>query len=156
MTEELEHPDARNLLACATLVRLAYNGSDGFPRVIPIGFHWNGHDIVVCTATTAPKVKALSSRPNVAITIDDGDTPMDAKALLVRGLARVDIVEGVPDEFVAASAKALDDDYVAEFERAVRSTYKEMARISIEPVWARFYDFGAGRIPSFLTEPAGP
>ena len=67
-----------------------------------------------------------------------------------------DIVEGVPDEFVAASAKALDDDYVAEFERAVRSTYKEMARISIEPVWARFYDFGAGRIPSFLTEPAGP
>src|SRR6266542_251315 len=44
---------------------------DGFPRVIPIGFWWNGTDIVVCTAPTAPKVKALGERPNVALTIDD-------------------------------------------------------------------------------------
>ena len=70
ITEELEHPGARNLLDSATLLRLAYHGSDGFPRVIPIGFHWNGNQIVVCTAATAPKVKALSSRPNVALTID--------------------------------------------------------------------------------------
>ena len=34
ITEELEHPGARNLLDSATLLRLAYNGSDGFPRVI--------------------------------------------------------------------------------------------------------------------------
>jgi Phage integrase family len=66
ITEELEHPGARNLLDSATLVRLAYNGSDGFPRVIPIGFYWNGNQIVICTAATAPKVTALSSRPNVA------------------------------------------------------------------------------------------
>jgi hypothetical protein len=33
--------------------------------------------------------------------------------------------------------------------------YDQMARISIEPVWARFFDFGAGRLPSFLTKPAG-
>ena len=79
ITEELEHPGARNLLDSATLLRLAYNGSDGFPRVIPIGFYWNGNQIVVCTAATAPKVKALSSRPNVAITIDVGDTPTEAK-----------------------------------------------------------------------------
>jgi len=67
ITEELEHPGARNLLDSATLLRLAYNGSDGFPRVIPIGFYWNGNQIVVCTAATAPKVEALSSRPSVAI-----------------------------------------------------------------------------------------
>ena len=30
--------------------------------------------------------------------------------------------------------------------------YPQMARISIEPQWARFYDFGAGRIPSFLSK----
>jgi hypothetical protein len=35
VTEELEHPGARILLDSATLLRLAYNGSDGFPRVIP-------------------------------------------------------------------------------------------------------------------------
>jgi hypothetical protein len=113
ITEELEHPGARNLLNSATLLRLAYNGSDGFPRVIPIGFYWNASQIVVCTAATAPKVKALSSRPNVAMTIDLGDTPTEAKALLVRGLASVDIVDGVPDEYVAASTKALGADQAA-------------------------------------------
>ena len=154
-TEELEHPGARTLLASATLLRLAYNGSDGFPRVIPIGFHWNGNQIVVCTAATAPKVKALSSRPNVATTIDVGDTPTEAKALLVRGLASVEVVDGVPDEYIAASMKVLGADRVAEFESQVRAMYGQMARISIEPVWARFFDFGAGRMPSFLTKLAG-
>ena len=107
ITEELEHPGARNLLASATLLRLAYNGSDGFPRVVPIGFYWNGNQIVVCTATTAPKAKALSSRPNLAITIDVGDTPAEAKALLVRGRASAEIVDGAAEEYLAASAKAM-------------------------------------------------
>jgi hypothetical protein len=100
-------------------------------------------------------VQALSSRPNVALTIDVGDTPTEAKALLLRGLASVDIADGVPDEFLAASTKALGADQVTEFERQVRSTYGQMARISIEPVWARFFDFGAGRLPAFLTKLAG-
>jgi hypothetical protein len=100
-------------------------------------------------------VKALSARPKVALTIDVGDTPTEAQALLVRGLARVDIVDGVPDEYLAASRKALAADQLAEFERQVRSLYDQMARISIEPVWARFFDFGAGRMPSFLTELVG-
>lgn len=155
ITEELQHPGARSLLDSATLLRLAYNGSDGFPRVIPIGFHWNGNQIVVCTAATAPKVQALSSRPNVALTIDVGDTPSEAEALLVRGLAGVDIVDGVPDDYVAAATKALGADQVTEFERQVRSMYDQMARICIEPVWARFFDFGAGRMPSFLMKLAG-
>ena len=150
ITEELGHPGARNLLDSATLLRLAYNGPDGFPRVIPIGFYWSRNQ-----AATAPKVKSLSSRPHVAMTIDVGDTPTEAKALLVRGLASVDIVDGVPDEYIAASAKVLGADQVTEFESQVRSMYAQMARISIEPVWARFFDFGAGRMPAFLTKLAG-
>ena len=155
ITEELDHPGARDLLASATLLRLAYDGSDGFPRVIPIGFHWDGSRIVVCTAATAPKVKALSSRPNVAVTIDVGDTPAEAKALLVRGVASVDIVDGVPDEYLAASKKTMAGDQLEGFERQVRALYDQMARISIEPAWARFFDFGAGRMPAFLTKLAG-
>lgn len=154
-TEELEHPGARKLLDSATLLRLAYNGPDGFPRVVPIGFHWDGNEVVICTATTAPKVKSLSARPQVAMTIDVGDTPAEAKALLMRGLARVEIVDGVPEEYIAASRKAFDADQVAGFESQVRSMYDQMARISIEPAWARFFDFGAGRMPSFLTKLAG-
>ena len=152
ITHELEHPEARNLLDSATLLRLAYDGGDGFPRVVPIGFLWNGNRIVVCTAASAPKVQALSSRPNVAVTIDVGDTPADAKALLVRGRASVEIVDGVPDEYIQAATKVMGADQVTEFERQVRSLYDAMARISIEPVWARFFDFGAGRMPAFLTK----
>ncbi|MCC6831741.1 MAG: pyridoxamine 5'-phosphate oxidase family protein [Thermoleophilia bacterium] len=150
---ELQHPGARTLLASATLLRLAYNGPDGAPRVVPMGFFWDGSRIVVCTAVTAPKVGAMSSRPDVAVTIDVGDTPAEARSVLLRGRARVDVVDGVPDEFVTASAKALGAHRVPELERRARLTYRRMARISIEPAWARFYDFGAGRLPSFLTEP---
>ena len=150
LAQELGHPGAQELLRSGSLVRLAYTGHDGCPRVIPIGFYWNGERIVVCTAPTSPKVRALASRPRVALTIDAGSTPATARALLVRGLAAMDTVDGVPDEFIAAATKSLDASQRGEFERHVRSMYKQMVRISIEPRWARFYDFGAGRLPTFL------
>ena len=150
LAQELCHPGAQELLRSGSLARLAYNGHDGFPRVIPIGFYWNGERIVVCTAPTSPKVRALSSRPQVALTIDTGDEPATAKALLVRGLAAMDTVDGVPDEYIAAAAKSFEAAKLVEFERQVRSMFKQMVRISIEPQWARFYDFGAGRVPAFL------
>jgi hypothetical protein len=156
VVEELEHPGARDLLTKASLARLAYNGQDGLPRVIPIGFFWTGAHVVICTATTAPKVRALSDRPDVALTIDVGDTPDGAKALLIRGHAAVEIVDGVPDEYHGQASKGMADELgeegMAEFERQVRKMYEQMARISIEPRWARFYDFGTGRLPSFLRE----
>ena len=45
----------------------------------------------------------------------------------------------------------MDAEQVEMFEHQVRAMYDQMARISIEPRWARFYDFGAGRFPSFLS-----
>jgi nitroimidazol reductase NimA-like FMN-containing flavoprotein (pyridoxamine 5'-phosphate oxidase superfamily) len=149
LARELGHPEAQKLL-CGSMARLAYNGHDGFPRVIPIGFCWTGERIVVSTAPTSPKVRALSSRPEVALTIDTGGKPEEAKALLVRGLATMEAVDGVTDEYIASARKSFEETELAEFERNVRSVYKQMVRISIEPQWARFYDFGAGRLPTFL------
>jgi hypothetical protein len=146
--DDLRHPYAEQLLHTPDPARLAYNGPDGFPRVIPIGFLWNGTALVVCTAVTAPKVKALRQRPNVAVTVDEIGPP--ARALLVRGVASVEIVDGVAPEYLAAAAKSTHGDDLAAFESQVRSLYKQMARISITPTWARFYDFGAGRFPTFL------
>lgn len=151
LARELGHPEAQKLLS-GSMARLAYNGHDRFPRVIPVGFHWTGERIVVSTAPTSPKVRALSSRPEVALTIDAGDTPEEAKALLVRGLATLETVEGVTDEYIAASKNSMGESEQAEFERNVRSVYKQMVRISIEPQWARLYDFGAGRLPAFLAD----
>ena len=155
LDRELGQAGATELLRSALLLRLAYNGADGLPRVIPIGFHWNGEQIVICTATTAPKVRALSARPEVAVTIDVGSTPSEARSVLVRGIATVEIVDGVPDEYLAGARKTLDAEHVEAFEQQVRATYPQMARISIEPRWARFYDFGAGRLPAFLSELVG-
>jgi nitroimidazol reductase NimA-like FMN-containing flavoprotein (pyridoxamine 5'-phosphate oxidase superfamily) len=149
---ELHHPDALELLHASPLLRLAYAGLDGFPRVVPIGFYWNGERVIICTATTAPKVGALRSRPHVALTIDTGSTPETARSLLVRGVAELETVDGVPDEYLAASTKSLSQSTRAAFEEAVRSTYKQMVRIAIEPNWARYFDFGAGRLPQFLLD----
>jgi uncharacterized protein YndB with AHSA1/START domain len=146
---DLSDPGAMDLLERQPLARLGYAGPDGFPRVIPIGFLWRGGRIIVCTATIAPKVSALSARPHVALTIDN-DNAAASKALCVRGVASIDIVDGVPQEYLAATAKGIPADQHGQFEAQVRSVYKQMARISIEPRWARYYDFTAGRVPDFL------
>ena len=148
---ELDHPGARDLLATQSLVRLAYTGPDGFPRVIPIGFHWTGELIIVCTVPSSPKVRALAARPEVALTIDT-DQGTASRSLSVRGVAAIEIVDGVPDEYLAASAKNMDGEQARQFEASVRSMYKQMARITIEPRWARYYDFSACRLPGFLLE----
>src|ERR1700761_6270732 len=106
-TEELSHPDALDLLATETLLRLAYTGPDGFPRVIPIGFHWTGENIVVCTVPSSPKVRALAARPHGRRPI--GPVP-------VRGVAAIEIVDGVPDEYLAASGKNMDAEQARQFE----------------------------------------
>jgi hypothetical protein len=91
-------------------------------------------------------------RPQVALTIGTGATPEEAKALLVRGLATLQTVDGVTEEYLAAARRSMDESQIPEFEGNVQSTYKQMVRISIEPKWARFYDFGAGRLPAFLAD----
>jgi uncharacterized protein YndB with AHSA1/START domain len=146
---DLGEPGALELLERQPLARLGYTGPDGYPRVIPIGFLWRGGRIIVCTATIAPKVAALSARPHVALTIDN-DNAAASKALCVRGVATIDIVDGVPEEYLAAAAKGIPADQNGQFEAQVRSAYKQMARISVEPRWARYYDYTAGRVPEFL------
>jgi Pyridoxamine 5'-phosphate oxidase len=103
VVEVLNQPLARELLGSAIPARLAYNGLDGFPRVVPIGFHWNGAELVVATVSYAPKVKALLANPKVALTIDTAEPPWHI--LLVRGTASVEIVDGVVPEYLAASRK---------------------------------------------------
>jgi uncharacterized protein YndB with AHSA1/START domain len=149
LATELNDPCAQQLLATQPLARLAYTGPDGFPRVIPIGFYWDGNQIIVCTAPSSPKVRALSARPHVALTIDTDDGPA-SRALFVRGVAAIDIVDGVPGEYLAAATKTMDTQQARQFEANVRMIYKQMARITVQPRWARYYDFGAGRIPAFL------
>ena len=150
--EELSTPGAQELLASTSAAHLAYIGKDGTPRVVLVGFFWTGAEFVVSTATTAPKVAALSARPDVALAIDAGNTPDQARALSIRGRASVEIVDGVVEEYLAAARKSMGAEATPEFEQNVRALYDQMARIAITPIWVRYYDFGAGRMPRFLQE----
>jgi hypothetical protein len=150
--DELSTTGAQELLTSTSAAHLAYIGTDGTPRVIPVGFFWTGDQVVISTATTSPKVTALSARPDVALSIDSGVTPDQARALSIRGRASVEIVDGVVPEYLAAARKTMDAEAAAEFEQNVRGMYDQMARIAITPRWVRFYDFGAGRMPRFLQE----
>ena len=108
IADELASPGAQELLTTGSMTRLAYLGPDGTPRVIPIAFFWTGDQVVVATAATAPKVAALSARPEVALTIDAGQTPDQARSVSIRGRASVEIVDGVPAEYLAGARKIMD------------------------------------------------
>ena len=153
VTEVMNDPLSQELLQSAIPARMAYNGTDGLPRAIPIGFLWKDGRIVVCTSSNAYKVKALSANPKVALTID---TEAPYRALLVRGTASVEIVDGVPPEYLKASRKAMtDEQQYRAFESEVRSLYERMARITIAPEWAKVMDFQT-RLPSAVEELASP
>ena len=139
VTRVLSDPLAQELMQSSIPARLAYLGLDGFPRAIPIGFHWNGSQLVLCTVPHAPKVSALKTNPKVALTVDTNTVP--PHVLLVRGTAAIDIVDGVPPEYLAASGKVVGPDQWDAFEAQVRAMYKQMARIKITPLWAKLLDF---------------
>jgi hypothetical protein len=149
VTQVMNDPLAQELLSSNIPARLAYTGLDGFPRAIPIGFLWDGTQFVMATATNSPKMEALKANPKVALTIDTNAFP--PHILLVRGSARVEIVDGVAPEFLEASRKSVPPEQWEEFEKGVTALYKQQGRITIVPEWAKLIDFET-RIPSAQEE----
>jgi hypothetical protein len=43
----MNDPLAQELLNSPIPARLAYTGLDGYPRVVPVGFHWNGAQFII-------------------------------------------------------------------------------------------------------------
>src|SRR5260370_32344463 len=107
----LNDPLAQELMGSKIPARVAYISVDGSPRAVPLGFHWNGEQFVICTIPGAPKVRALAAHPQVALTIDTDTFP--PHVLLVRGSASLETVRGL---------------------------YQQMVRITIEPRWAKLLD----------------
>jgi nitroimidazol reductase NimA-like FMN-containing flavoprotein (pyridoxamine 5'-phosphate oxidase superfamily) len=150
ITDVLNLPISQELLA-RDITRLAYVAKDGTPRNVPIAFAWNGTTIVMCTATNAPKLRALSVNPMVALTIDTEVHP--PKILLVRGTAELDHVDGIPDEYLQATTTyEMTPEQRVEWEAGVRSLYHDgMVRIVVTPTWAKLIDFET-TLPSAVAE----
>jgi hypothetical protein len=147
----MEDPVAQRLLFSANPARLAYVARDGTPRVVPVGFHWDGARFVVGTAPRAAKVSALQANPAVALTIDTSPPTWPPNALLVRGTATVSLVDGAFPEYVAGSKKAIPAEEFAGWESGVHELYDQMARIDITPTWVTIHDFET-RIPKAVED----
>ncbi len=149
VAEVLNRPLSQELLA-RDLTRLAYVAKDGTPRNVPIGFTWNGSEIVMCTAKNAPKLPSLRQNPAVALTIDTEAHP--PKILLIRGQAELDAVDGIPDEYLQMSGTyQMTPEQRTEWEAGVRSLYDGMVRIVVTPTWAKLIDFET-TLPSAVEE----
>lgn len=150
ITEVLNRPLSQELLA-RDLTRLAYVAKDGTPRNVPIGFTWNGSEIVMCTTKNAPKLPALRNNPSVALTIDTEVHP--PKILLLRGRAELDFVDGIPEEYLQANGTyEMTPEQRVEWEAEVRSLYRDgMVRIVVTPTWAKLIDFES-TLPSAVEE----
>jgi hypothetical protein len=149
ITEVLNRPLSQELLA-RDLTRLAYVATDGTPRNVPIAFTWNGAEIVLCTSKNAPKLPALRQNPMVALTIDTEVHP--PKILLIRGRAELDVVEGIPAEYLQMSGTyQMTAEQRVEWEAEVRSLYDGMVRIVVTPTWAKLIDFET-TLPSAVEE----
>ena len=143
----LAHPLAQELLQSPVPARFAYTWKDGTPRVVPIWFHWNGEEIVLGSPSKAPKVLVLQDHPQVALTIDSTQWPY--RALLIRGIARVDMVEGVSPEYAAAAERYFGEEQGRAWVEQVRAMSAQMARISVRPTWVGLLDFET-RFPSAI------
>jgi len=149
IAEVLNRPFSQELLA-RDVTRLAYVAKDGTPRSIPIAFTWNGSHIIMCTSKNAPKLASLRANPMVALTIDTEVHP--PKILLIRGRAELDVVDGIPDEYLQINGSyQMTPEQRVQWEAEVRSLYDGMVRIVVTPTWAKLIDFET-TLPSAVEE----
>jgi hypothetical protein len=148
----LSDPVALELLQSRIPARLAYTWYDGTPRVVPIWFHWNGDEIVVAGPPDAPKVAAIAANPAVALTIDGDSWPY--KALLLRGTARVETVDGVAPEYAAAAERYFGPEQGKQWVGMVASMFDSTARVVIRPEHVTLLDFET-RFPSKIASRMG-
>ncbi|MGI5128653.1 pyridoxamine 5'-phosphate oxidase family protein [Pseudonocardia sp. CA-107938] len=138
VTATLAKPIARELLDSA-MGRFSYLGADGEPRVIPIGFWTKGEQIAFATVVGSAKVAAISENPRVALVVDRFGMP--PRSLLVRGSATVEIVDGVPAEYLAGAPKLMPAEAVEGWRAGVQALYSQMAVITITPDHVVLHDF---------------
>jgi PPOX class probable F420-dependent enzyme len=143
----LQDPIAQSLLQSRIPARLAYIWPDGTPRVVPVWFHWDGREFVFATPPTAPKVRALSQNPAVALTVDEDSFP--PRVLLVRGIARTDLVNGIVPEYAEAARRYLGEEQGAVWAEQMMNMFSQVVRVSIRPEWVGIFDFQQ-RFPSAI------
>jgi hypothetical protein len=74
------------------------------------------------------------------------------KILLIRGRAALDVVDGIPDEYLQMNGSyEMTPEQRVEWEAEIRSLYDDMVRIVVSPTWAKLIDFET-TLPSAVEE----
>ncbi len=126
------------LLDGPNLARLAYIGTDGRPRVVPIWFAFADGEILMVTSPKADKTRALRANGAVALTIDSSKPPYNV--LLLEGDVQLEDVEGMAPEYRGIVQRYLGagaDAYLAQLLPRV----KRQVRIRVRPRSWRVFDF---------------
>jgi hypothetical protein len=137
----LQDPVAQELLHGPYVAHLAYVWKDGTARVVPIGFHWNGKEIVVAGVDTAPKNKVIDGQ-KVTLVIDTNTFPF--KVLTIRGTARMEKVAESPVEYAMACEQYMGKEIAGNWLAGMAPLMpkiKYFGKITITPEWVRITDF---------------
>jgi hypothetical protein len=148
----LNDPVAQEMLHAPIPMRLAYTWTDGSPRVVPIGFHWNGSELVIGSPPDAPKLKVLAKNPKVAATIDGNTMPYHV--LLSRGTASMTTHDGIIPEYVAYCKRYFGEEGAESWLKQLEPVVPQMVRIAIKPQWVGIMDFQT-RFPSAVERAMG-
>lgn len=149
----LTDPVAQELLMSRVPARLAYDGPDGTPRVVPVWFHWTGEALVMASPADAPKVAALQRAPAVAVAIDAIDWPYHA--LTVRGTAEIALVEGVPPAYTAAACRYFGEEQGKAWSAQIGQLIPRWATVTVRPDWVNILDFQT-RLPQAIAKRMPP
>ncbi len=128
----LNHQVAQMLLASTIPARLAYDWRDGTPRVVSLGFQWNGEEVVLGTPHDAPKMKVLKDGVQVALTFDSDTMPH--QVLMIRGPIRVDTVEGIAPGYAAMSRRVFGEEGGNAWLEQLRPISPRMSLIFSKPI----------------------
>ncbi|MFJ9370847.1 pyridoxamine 5'-phosphate oxidase family protein [Nocardia sp. NPDC101769] len=121
------------------MARLAYNGKDGTPRVIPVNFLWTGDELVIGAFAGTYKVRDLRARPDVAICVDTNDSP--PQVLMLRGKVSLTEASGVLPEYATVQRQVMGDEAGTAYLEAIDKPGLRMVRIGLLPTWVGVLDF---------------
>jgi hypothetical protein len=135
----LNEPKSQELLHSALMAHLAYNASDGTPRVMPIWFAWENGEVVICSIVVAMKLKSLVDGARVAIDIDEGGWPYHR--LQLRGSVSTSDFPGIVPGYRETAVRYLGDQFGNMFMNQLEGFGIPMRRIAIKPDWVGLYNF---------------
>jgi PPOX class probable F420-dependent enzyme len=124
-------------------VRVATNGPDGWPHVVPLWFVWHGGTLFVNTTRGNRTVRNAEADPRAAATVDDGERYDELRGVVLRG----DLLEASGDPRLQAVSDAFAGKYFGG-NRPHFEGWRNRLFLRMEPERISSWDFR--RIPEAL------